>query len=421
MGVVRLSTGDIVIAESTTGELRRYDQSGALVWRAGGQGQGPGEHKYLGFLRSLPGDSLVTADSDRLRLNVFGPDGKVLRTIRLEMPEPGLVPRGFVGVSERDLVMTFEDRREEPARPGVGRWPGLRIAMLSLDDGRIRTWIDVPGSESLVFGKGPEYPVSGGSLALVDTEQFSVRFIDLDGRSTQRILRRDEPARQVTSDHVEAWVEWAISVTRDPQGTDPVIRAARETPMASTLPVLESLYLDAVGNLWVEPYSVFGTPMPPFQVYTPDGSWLGSVAVPPGLGTERRLRFGFGRTCEIGNDYILGVWHDELGVEHVRLYGLEKAGGWARATARPGRWTGGLQVSSSSRLRGRVVRPHHCRCSQLRQRHSQKRMGCTRHLFVPVEFPWRLAKPSRADPTSLRPTDRSTPSRRRHPCRNPRR
>ena len=41
VGVVRLSGGDIVIAESATGELRRYNQSGDLVWRAGGQGQGP--------------------------------------------------------------------------------------------------------------------------------------------------------------------------------------------------------------------------------------------------------------------------------------------------------------------------------------------------------------------------------------------
>ena len=27
---------------------------------------------------------------------------------------------------------------------------------------------------------------------------------------------------------------------------------------------------------------------------------------------------------EIGDDYILGVWRDELDVEYVRMYGLEK-------------------------------------------------------------------------------------------------
>ena len=342
VGVVRLSDGEIVIAESTTGELRRYDQSGGLVWRAGGAGQGPGEHKYLGFMSSLPGDSLLTADADLLRVNVFAPSGRVARTVRLEMPGPGLAPRFpafVVGVSERHLVMAFEDRREEPSRLGVGRWPGVRLAMLSLDDGRIGSWIDAPGREAslarragrvqnaaYVFGKEPKYAVSGGLLALADTDRFSVRFIALDGGSTQWILRRDEPAREVTSDHVDAWVDWAVTISRHPGGPSAIMRAARETPMAPTLPVLESLYLDAVGNLWVEPYSLFAAPMPPFEVYAPDGSWLGSVAVPPGLGDERQVWFGFGRKFEIGDDYILGVWHDELDVEHVRLYGREKAG-----------------------------------------------------------------------------------------------
>ena len=61
-------------------------------------------------------------------------------------------------------------------------------------------------------------------------------------------------------------------------------------------------------------------------MYAPDGSWLGSVAVPPGLGRERRLGLAFRRTWEIGDDYIIGVWRDELDVEHVRLYDLQKPG-----------------------------------------------------------------------------------------------
>ena len=88
-------------------------------------------------------------------------------------------------------------------------------------------------------------------------------------------------------------------------------------------------HLDAVGNLWVEPYSPPGSEIPRFQVYAPDGSWLGTVAVTPGLALElgdTGLRLGQGPRAgfEIGDHYILGVWRDELGVEHVRLYGLEK-------------------------------------------------------------------------------------------------
>ncbi|MDE2795313.1 MAG: hypothetical protein OXL34_10885 [Gemmatimonadota bacterium] len=47
--------------------------------------------------------------------------------------------------------------------------------------------------------------------------------------------------------------------------------------------VLDSILLDVAGNLWVEPFAVYGSEMSPFDVYTPDGTWLGSVAMPPGL------------------------------------------------------------------------------------------------------------------------------------------
>ena len=346
VGAVRLSGGDIVIGERSTGELRRYDRQGALVWRAAGQGEGPGEHQFLGFLGKLPGDSLVTFDYALLRVQVFGPGGEVGRTVRVEIPGRGFGPRDIVGVSERHLVMTFEDRRREAPPPGVARWRGIRITTLSVDDGSIRTVMDVPGDEVYMFregrqvgnyiypfGKGPRYSASGGRLALVDTERFSVRSIALGDGSTQWILRRDEPARVVTSDHVEARVEEWTSRVRGLEGMPTASREAhkrsmRESPMASTPPVLQTLHFDAVGNLWVEPYSTPGTEIPPFQVYAPDGFWLGTVAVPSGLALEMgagpRLGVGPKVGFEIGEDYVLGVWRDELGVEYVRLYGLRK-------------------------------------------------------------------------------------------------
>jgi hypothetical protein len=48
-------------------------------------------------------------------------------------------------------------------------------------------------------------------------------------------------------------------------------------------------------------------------VFDPEGVWLGTVEVPPGL-----------RIYEIGPDYMLGRWDDELGVEHIRSYRLIK-------------------------------------------------------------------------------------------------
>ena len=51
----------------------------------------------------------------------------------------------------------------------------------------------------------------------------------------------------------------------------------------------------------------------PGDVFDPDGIWLGTVATPRGL-----------RVTEIGTDYVVGVWRDELDVEYIRVYDLEK-------------------------------------------------------------------------------------------------
>lgn len=346
VGTVRLSDGDIVIGEWTSGELRCYDGDGELVWRTAGEGEGPGEHAFLSFVGTIPGDSVVTFDHGLLRAQVFAPGGEAARTIRVDVPGPGFGPGDIIGISERHLVLTFADQRGEAPPPGVARWPGIAIMALSLDDGRMRTVTDLPGPEVYMFreggqvgnyiytfGKGPRYAVSGGRLALVDTERFSVRSIALDDGSATWILRRDEPALEVTGEHVEAYAELAASLIRGREGmpegaVEAVKRNARQGPMASTLPVLHSLHLDAVGNLWVEPYSLPGADISPFQVYSPDGTWLGTLAMPSGISFEAApgLRNGTGPQSgfEIGDDYILGVWRDELDVEYVRLYALEK-------------------------------------------------------------------------------------------------
>ena len=137
------------------------------------------------------------------------------------------------------------------ARPGV--WPiaCATVALAAIDAGSApplaaqadSAGIPVVTARVPLWGPGEGWTVG-------DEPRFSVRSIALgDGGSAQWILRRDEPPREVNGDHVEAWVEWALSVSRG--DTDTIVRRARETSMASTLPVLQSLYLDAVGNLWV--------------------------------------------------------------------------------------------------------------------------------------------------------------------------
>ena len=331
---VRLSDGDIVLGEWTSGEVRRYDRRGTFVWRAGGDGEGPGEHRMLFFVGALAADSVVTFDVGLQRVQIFAPGGEVARVLPVEAPWAGARPASVIGVSGRRLAMTFADGSQEMPE-GIVRWPGIRIATLSLDDGTVVKVLDVPGNEQLIeqqegtavsfsgytFGKGPKFAGMAGRLALVDTEVFSIRSVSLGDGSTTRILRRDEPVREVTSDDVEAYVEWMAKRNMYGGRTEEDMEAFkpgwRKSPRAPTLPVLESIHLDAVGNLWVAPHAPHGAGVSAIDVYTPEGVWLGGVAIPPGLDLE-------GGGLEIGDDYLLGVWTDEQGVEYVRMYGLEK-------------------------------------------------------------------------------------------------
>ena len=59
-----------------------------------------------------------------------------------------------------------------------------------------------------------------------------------------------------------------------------------------------------------------------FSVFRTDGAWLGYVEIPEGL-PQLRVSYDM-QSMEIGSDYVLGVWVDDLGVEQVRLYRIEK-------------------------------------------------------------------------------------------------
>ena len=68
VAAVRLSNGDIVVADRGAAELRSYDAAGNFQWRAGRFGEGPGEFQSLEFLGTTAGDTLVTFDNSLVRV-----------------------------------------------------------------------------------------------------------------------------------------------------------------------------------------------------------------------------------------------------------------------------------------------------------------------------------------------------------------
>ncbi|HSG80741.1 MAG TPA: hypothetical protein VLC48_00715, partial [Gemmatimonadota bacterium] len=85
-------------------------------------------------------------------------------------------------------------------------------------------------------------------------------------------------------------------------------------PFPETLPAYGEYQVDAERNLWVKDFRRPGEEVTRWTVFDPEGAALGVVEMP--------ARF---EPYEIGSDFVLGRWRDELDIEHVRLYRLLKS------------------------------------------------------------------------------------------------
>ena len=346
VAAVRLSNGDIVVADRGASELRSYDAAGTFQWRTGRFGQGPGEFESLDFVGSTTGDSLVTYDRGLMRVQLFDTGGRMARSFDvrpqrfdadrtgdMSSPEDLSGPDKAVGVVGRQLIVRFAELGDQ-GTSGAVRWVDERPVAVALGDGSANDLIVVPGEEVYMrggrrggryaFGNMPEFGAAADRVAVIDTEAWSVRVLSPADGTIERIVRRDVAPREATDALFEEHLAGIIAMfsSAPPEEVDRIRQMWRDFPRAPVLPVLRSIHVDATGHLWLQPYFVAGAEPPPFEIHAPDGSWLGSVSVPPGL--ERAFIQYQAPYMEIGKDYILGVWTDELDVQYVRMYRINK-------------------------------------------------------------------------------------------------
>ena len=91
-------------------------------------------------------------------------------------------------------------------------------------------------------------------------------------------------------------------------------RVLDDVTAAPVRPYYSRLVLDRVGNLWVEQAPVIWTDPGPvdYLVFDPEGVLLGAVTLPPI------------DVLEIGDDYVLGIYRDEMEVEYLHVHAIMK-------------------------------------------------------------------------------------------------
>ena len=330
VGAVKLSDGRIVIGDGASRSLKLYSPDGTFLGHAGRVGEGPGEYSEISRIAVGWGDSLIVMDQGLQRFTMLDSDGIFARSTQLPVSE--LHGRAhFLGVSERKVIVSV-------GQSGLGSQTGLQrrtrvLFAVGVGNGSVNRIGEILGPQEVIeasrsvaylFGSHTEVAVSDYGIVTLSTDQSSVWALAVSGNTR---LRFSWPAKvtTVTQELVSTAMEEMIA--KFPAGVSPRtierLRSRRlDEYVAPQLPAARSLLTDALGNAWVEPFPIPGGDQAPYLVFRRDGVLLGSVALPPGL--KRGTVPLFDPALEIGEDYVLGVWVDDFGVEQVREYRLVK-------------------------------------------------------------------------------------------------
>lgn len=313
--------GSIVVANAGSSEVRLYSSTGELVGSTGREGEGPGEYRQISRLITLPGDS-IGVFSWPTRLTILAPDLSFVRTHvlgdRARSPRM-LRSGGLVDLEIYPSVIEYEGGnqmirapvavvrrdREGAVEDTIWEGPGFEEYMYSSGERH--------GAARPLFGRGTAFAVRGDVTLVGTSDRMEYRVFDIDGGLLQ-IVRVDDYDLSVDPKTEKA--ERAAYLGDDPP---PFLRElVAQLPRPESRPAYSEFVVDAEGYLWAGEYQSRRNYREPraWEVFAPGGQWMGTLQTPANF-----------RVLDIGTDYVLGSWSDELDVEHVQQLVLSRPEG----------------------------------------------------------------------------------------------
>ncbi len=327
-GARRLLDGRVVVLDRESCELRFFDGEGVFLERTGGRGEGPGEFtKSLCTLVPSPGTDSLRA-YDGARLSFFDDRGRFSH--RLPVLWQGHRVASVVGVASESVLAETRMFVTSPGG-GLAREPSTsKFALLGFESWQVIWEGFFLGAQQYTFVL-PEYPVTyfvpfdilpsaaigmdGFFLTLGEEVGPEILEYDTSGR-LRRVIRLDEPVLPPSPEDLDKYTEFQIDRRKVPHDyRERYFKVERsryqEMPLPRIIPFFSRLLLDDTGLLWAELYRFDVLAPARWLVFGPNGEGLGSVDMPLDL-----------QVWQIGHDFVLGVWQDELEVEYVRRHAL---------------------------------------------------------------------------------------------------
>lgn len=328
LGAVRLSDGRIVVANRGTYELRYFDAGGKHLVTAGGRGGGPGELMDMSWFSRTVGDSMVVYDRRNRRLSVFDPQGVYHHSVRLQTSEFPFMKGRLDDGSYVGHIWRGRSRGAPPIPLGRGTdslWvvrygtDGELLDTLGTYLRRVRHGSTLDwrgrtqrGAVAVPFTPTTATYTSGDFIFTGTTHVYEIAARAADGR-IRRLVRKVHTKLPVLQTDTDRFMDSLRMLAVGNPEMQWVVEMLDITPPQDSMPAYEGFTVDSEGNLWVADARRPNTPTPSWNVFGHEGVWLGHVEGPTGL-----------RVTDIGRDYLLGLWRDEMEVEHVMLYALEK-------------------------------------------------------------------------------------------------
>lgn len=322
----RLRDGRIVISNHMTNELRFYRSDGSFSKSVGGSGEGPGEFRSIAAIHLGRDDTIIVADGSLPRLNLYGPDGTFGRSVNLE-PLAGRLPRlrgllrdtiavyrvRFYGRS-RGVSRAVRDTFLVVARPlnggrtvTIGRFLANEKFNQIMPNGSVAAW-------NLPFSRAFFFAVAGDLAWIGVSDTYELRGYNPLSGSLERIIRLERAITPVDNSHRQRFFEHQLATADDATQERMYRQVHRMIEFPPTMPAFGDVMNDSGQNLWVKDYNVpWDESRTTWRVFSANGVPLARVQMPEGLDVQ-----------DIGADYVLGMWVDELDVEHIRAYRLER-------------------------------------------------------------------------------------------------
>jgi hypothetical protein len=332
---VRLPDGRIVVADGRSNELHFFDTDGGHLATRGGEGEGPGAFRYLAAMIPAADGALLVQDAQLQRLTLYDRDAAFVDTWRMaDHGEPFRPPAVIGALADGALLATGSDLENLDASLGlpvetIGWYHDGLFRYGPKGDGPRylgsfeRFEVTNREAQTVAFDARGVIAVGTEGFCHATGRAFEIRCYDRDGTLRQRIEWPGEPT-PINEEDRERYIEKSRdNVGNYPQGE----RLIRETIWPEHVPVLHDLRIDEADDIWAERHigllhstplyypggDLFTPDASPWEVFAPDGTWLGHIDLPPGRTVQ-----------QIGDDWILLAGDDDDGVAHVWLYDLIK-------------------------------------------------------------------------------------------------